>query len=247
MKDTHHQVPSKAAFKITPKHVDSNGNFSKLELLERAIKRDNQRLHRLSTALTSPNEVGYAPIFGRHGAFLVTLAIGTPPMTYSAILDSGSDLIWVQCQPRSYSSKLPTLPIFDPQNSSTFSKVPCSSDMRRTYEGSKCDNNSCKYLVNYGDRSSTEGVLATETFVFDQLTVPKLGFGCGNENKGMEEAGLDGIGRGQWPVISHFADQFGQFLLLLNLRFLKNPYNMPSFYHLSLEAITVGDTLLDIP
>ncbi|CBI21639.3 unnamed protein product, partial [Vitis vinifera] len=154
--------PEKTWFRVSLRHVDSGGNYTKFERLQRAMKRGKLRLQRLSAKTASFESSVEAPVHAGNGEFLMKLAIGTPAETYSAIMDTGSDLIWTQCKPCKDCFDQPT-PIFDPKKSSSFSKLPCSSDL---------------YY------SSTQGVLATETFAFGDASVSKIGFGCGEDNDG---------------------------------------------------------------
>ncbi|KAJ6302480.1 hypothetical protein OIU77_016550 [Salix suchowensis] len=135
------------------------------------------------------------------------LAIGTPPETYSAILDTGSDLIWTQCKPCTQCFDQST-PIFDPKKSSSFSKLPCSSQLCEALPQSSCKD-SCEYLYTYGDYSSTQGILASETLTFGKASVPNVAFGCGADNEGSgfsQGAGLVGLGRGPLSLVSQLKE-----------------------------------------
>ncbi|KAF6172717.1 hypothetical protein GIB67_000775 [Kingdonia uniflora] len=274
--ETHGDVQKtiKNGFRVGLRHVDAGANFTKLEFLQRAMKRGRHRLARLSSSNTSSDI--QSPVKGGNGEYLMNLAIGTPATSFDAIMDTGSDLIWTQCKPCTKCYKQPT-PIFDPEQSSSFSKQSCSSDLCNALTMSKC-NKGCEYLYSYGDESTTQGFLASETLTFDQVSVPHIGFGCGNDNEGSgftQGAGLVGLGRGPLSLVSQLG--LGKFSYCLttiddvkssstssSLLFgsladlntnstqikttplIQNP-SQPSFYYLSLEGITVGDTLLDIP
>ncbi|XP_057972026.1 aspartic proteinase nepenthesin-1 [Malania oleifera] len=268
-------------FRVALRHVDSEGNFTKFELLQRAIKRGRHRLHRLSSMAlagspSSSNPAGgvEAPVRAGSGEFLMKLSIGTPAESFSAIMDTGSDLIWTQCKPCQECFDQPT-PIFDPKKSSSFSKLSCSSSLCTALPASTCSDG-CEYLYTYGDYSSTQGVMATETFSFgdDAAALPKVAFGCGEDNEGdgfVQGAGLVGLGRGPLSLVSQLDelkfsycltsidDTKSSSLLMgsaastvpknsnsaVTTPLLKNP-SQPSFYYLGLEGITVGSSRLDI-
>ncbi|KAK6152977.1 hypothetical protein DH2020_012616 [Rehmannia glutinosa] len=196
---------AKMGFRVALNHVDSGGNFTKLELLQRAMKRGKKRMHRLyAMALAKSDPSIESPIHAGNGEFLMELAIGTPPSSYSAILDTGSDLIWTQCKPCKQCFNQKT-PIFDPKKSSSFSKLPCASDLCTALPLSSCSVGNCEYLYTYGDYSSTQGIMATETFTFGDVSVPKVGFGCGLDNEGggfNQGGGLVGLGRGPLSLVS---------------------------------------------
>ncbi|CAI0403922.1 unnamed protein product [Linum tenue] len=118
-------------FQVALTHVDSGKNLTKFQRLQRGINRGNYRLQKLTAmvlAQSTPEAADdvAAPVVSGNGEFLMELAVGTPPVSYSAIVDTGSDLIWTQCDPCTNCYKQPT-PIFDPSKSSTFAKLPCSS------------------------------------------------------------------------------------------------------------------------
>ncbi|XP_058089605.1 aspartic proteinase nepenthesin-2 [Magnolia sinica] len=257
-------------------HVDYGGNFTKLELLQRAIKRGKHRLERLKAgdvlAADDGSDELQAPVHAGNGEFLINLSIGTPTVPFSAIVDTGSDLIWTQCKPCTSCYNQPT-PIFDPSKSSSYSNLPCSSSLCKALPTSTCSPD-CEYLYAYGDYSTTQGVLASETFTFgSKITVPHIGFGCGDDNEGKgfsQGAGLVGLGWGPLSLISQLGAgkfsycltslddsktsplffgstaSFGKGLKVGSTPLIKNP-SQPTFYYLSLEGITVGGTLLSIP
>ncbi|OVA16174.1 Peptidase A1 [Macleaya cordata] len=282
-----HHPTVKNGFRIDLKRVDSNGNFSKLQLVQRGINRGKHRLERLSAmAITSSNDDIKSQVHTGSGEYLMSLSIGTPPMPYSAIMDTGSDLIWTQCKPCSDCYKQPT-PIFDPSKSSSFSKLSCTNNLCQALSNSMCYKGGCEYLYAYGDYSTTQGVMASETFTFGNpnsssssddneqvVSIPKIGFGCGNDNEGSgftQGAGLVGLGRGPLSLVSQLGTGKFSYCLtsidntqtssllfgsLANLNttdgetkttsLIQNP-SQPSFYYLPLEGITVGETLLPIP
>ncbi|KAL6225688.1 hypothetical protein ACLB2K_004537 [Fragaria x ananassa] len=209
-----HGLQMQSGFKVTLKHVDSGKNLTKLERLQRRIKRGRKRLQRLNAmklkSSTSPDSHTrvQTPVHAGVGEFLMTLSIGTPAKSFSAIVDTGSDLIWTQCEPCKQCYKQPT-PIFNPKKSSSFSKVSCTSEVCDALPSSKCSNQSCEYYYTYGDSSSTEGILATETFSFGDVSIPKVSFGCGEDNEGggfSQGAGLVGLGRGTLSLVSQLKE-----------------------------------------
>lgn len=267
---SHHQ----AGFRIKLHHVDSGKNLTKLELIQHGIKRGKNRLQKLNAmilaASTPDSSQLESPIHAGNGEYLMELAIGTPPVSYPAVLDTGSDLIWTQCKPCTQCYKQPT-PIFDPKKSSTFSTLSCNSNLCSALPSSTCSDG-CNYMYSYGDYSVTQGILASETFTFGDSKVHNIGFGCGEDNEGdgfQQASGLVGLGRGPLSLVSQLKepkfsycltnmdDSKNSVLLLgslakvndtkkaLTTPLLKNP-SQPSFYYLSLEGISVGDTQLSI-
>ncbi|CAL5068101.1 unnamed protein product [Urochloa decumbens] len=208
-------------------HVDAHGNYSRLQLLQRAARRSHHRMSRLVStskkAAASPGAVGdlQVPVHAGNGEFLMDMAIGTPALSYAAIVDTGSDLVWTQCKPCVECFKQST-PVFDPSKSSTYAAVPCSSDLCGDLPTSTCTSNKCGYTYTYGDSSSTQGVLATETFTLADSSskLPGVAFGCGDTNEGdgfSQGAGLVGLGRGPLSLVSQLGlDKFSYCLTSLD-------------------------------
>ncbi|KAG6539076.1 hypothetical protein ZIOFF_004229 [Zingiber officinale] len=210
---------SLSGLRVELTHVDSNGNFSKFELLQRAALRSSHRVARLTSAdggsgaVVKATDAGsgqvQASVHAGSGEFLMDLAIGTPSLAYSAILDTGSDLIWTQCKPCVRCFLQPSA-VFDPSISSTYKKLPCTGELCHALPTSRCAAAfDCKYLYTYGDSSSTQGVLASETFELGSdakpTAVPGVAFGCGDTNVGngfSQGAGIVGLGRGPLSLIS---------------------------------------------
>ncbi|XP_028087728.1 aspartic proteinase nepenthesin-1 [Camellia sinensis] len=262
-------------FRVDLKHVDSGGNYTKFERLQRAMKRGKFRLQRLNEMVAKTDSEVNSQVYPGNGEFLMKLSIGTPPESYSAIMDTGSDLIWTQCKPCQQCFDQPT-PVFDPTKSSSFSQLPCSSSLCSALPLSNCGTDGCEYLYTYGDYSSTQGAMATETFTFGEVLVPNIGFGCGEDNEGSgfsQGAGLVGLGRGPLSLVSQLGEPKFSYCLtsiddssktstllmgslasvnstggknsITTTPLIQNP-SQPSFYYLSLQGIAVGGTALPI-
>ncbi|KAH0448829.1 hypothetical protein IEQ34_022629 [Dendrobium chrysotoxum] len=157
----------------------------------------------------------HSKIFPNNYEFLMTLSIGTPPIKTLAIVDTGSDLIWLQCTPcnQCYTQ---LSPLFDPTASSSYNTVPCSDSACTALPqyGDCFSKSNCNYEYSYGDGSYVIGELATETFSFDsianqQVHVPNILFGCTHESKGTFDkkgAGLVGLAGGQLSLITQLGD-----------------------------------------
>ncbi|KAI8031467.1 Aspartic proteinase nepenthesin-1 [Camellia lanceoleosa] len=194
-------------FRVDLKHVDSGGNRTKFERLQRAMKRGNFRLQRLNEMVAKTDSEVSSPVYHGKGEFLMNLSIGTPPEPYSAIMDTGSDIIWTQCKPCQQCFDVPT-PVFDPTKSSSFSQLPCSSSLCSALQFTYCGTDGCEYLYRYGFNSlssSIQGAMATETFTFGKVSVPNIEFGCGKNHTGSAfsiVAGLVGLSRGPLSLVS---------------------------------------------
>ncbi|CAN6204631.1 unnamed protein product [Urochloa humidicola] len=198
-------------FEATLRNVDAGAGYTQAQLLARAVSRSRARASTLQSlaSLAPADAITAARILVRasDGEYLMDMGIGTPPRYYSAILDTGSDLIWTQCAPCLLCVDQPT-PYFDPSRSATYRSLGCGSASCDALYYPLCFQNVCVYQYFYGDSASTAGVLANETFTFGtnatRVAVPSVSFGCGNLNAGSlaNGSGMVGFGRGSLSLVS---------------------------------------------
>ncbi|KAG5596457.1 hypothetical protein H5410_037689 [Solanum commersonii] len=158
------------------------------------------------------------------GEYFMDVFVGTPPKHFSLILDTGSDLNWLQCVP-CYDCFEQNGPHYDPKGSSSFRNISCH-DPRCQFVTSpdppqpcKSENQTCPYYYWYGDSSNTTGDFALETFTVNLTTlsgsefrkVEDVMFGCGHWNRGLFHgaAGLLGLGRGPLSFASQLQSLYG--------------------------------------
>ncbi|KAK6919783.1 Xylanase inhibitor, N-terminal [Dillenia turbinata] len=159
------------------------------------------------------------------GEYFMDVLVGTPPKHFSLILDTGSDLNWIQCLP-CHDCFEQNGPFYDPSSSSSYKNVSCS-DPRCGLVSSpdpplpcKNESQSCPYYYWYGDSSNTTGDFALETFTVNLTAhdgksefkkVENVMFGCGHWNRGLFHgaAGLLGLGRGPLSFASQLQSLYG--------------------------------------
>ncbi|KAL6596634.1 hypothetical protein ACP70R_047277 [Stipagrostis hirtigluma subsp. patula] len=136
--------------------------------------------------------------------YVVTVGIGTPAVPRVVLIDTGSDLSWVQCKPCNSGECSPQKnPLFDPSNSSTYSPIPCGSDPCKKLAGddygSGCTDGDkhCRFAIVYADGSSTKGVYSTDTLTLAPgVELKDFHFGCGRDKRLIGKYdGLLGLGR----------------------------------------------------
>ncbi|KAI5433187.1 aspartyl protease family protein 2 [Lathyrus oleraceus] len=159
------------------------------------------------------------------GEYFMDVFIGTPPKHYSLILDTGSDLNWIQCVP-CIACFEQTGPYYDPKESSSFENITCHDPRCKLVSSPdpprpcKDENQTCPYFYWYGDSSNTTGDFASETFTVNLTTsegnsefkhVENVMFGCGHWNRGLFHgaAGLLGLGRGPLSFASQLRSIYG--------------------------------------
>ncbi|CAO2143842.1 unnamed protein product [Urochloa humidicola] len=142
------------------------------------------------------------------------ISIGTPPQKLTALADTGSDLIWTKCGACASCKPLGS-PSYYPNNSSSFSKLPCAAPLCGALQnasnatscgagGAECDYKYYYGLTNNSDQY-TQGYLATETITLGGDAAPGIGFGCTNMSKGRfgtTGSGLVGLGPGPVSLVS---------------------------------------------
>nr|XP_043639573.1 protein ASPARTIC PROTEASE IN GUARD CELL 1-like [Erigeron canadensis] len=121
------------------------------------------------------------------GEYLVRVGFGTPLQDYMfVIMDTGSHLTWIQCEPCQKHCLEQIGDIFDPSASSSYKLLTCifDDDCLPVREHKVCnwDRDVCEYEVVYVDGSFSNGDYVNETIHFhDSSSFPNLTMGCGQD------------------------------------------------------------------
>ncbi|KAK2419400.1 aspartyl protease family protein [Trifolium repens] len=261
-------------------HTDSlSSNKSPQQLFHLRLQRDAARVESFTTLAATLNKTrphrsatGFSSsvvsgLSQGSGEYFTRIGVGTPAKYVFMVLDTGSDVVWLQCAPcrKCYSQ---ADPVFDPTKSRSFAGIPCGAPLCRRLDSAGCNNKNkiCQYQVSYGDGSFTFGDFSTETLTFRKTRVARVALGCGHDNEGLfvGAAGLLGLGRGRlsFPVqtgrrfnqkfsyclVDRSASAkpssvvFGESAVSRTARFtplLKNP-KLDTFYYVELIGISVG-------
>ncbi|KAG7561403.1 Xylanase inhibitor C-terminal [Arabidopsis thaliana x Arabidopsis arenosa] len=159
------------------------------------------------------------------GEYFMDVLVGSPPKHFSLILDTGSDLNWIQCLP-CYDCFQQNGAFYDPTASASYKNITCNDPRCNLVsppdppKPCKSDNQSCPYYYWYGDSSNTTGDFAVETFTVNLTTsggsselynVENMMFGCAHWNRGLFHgaAGLLGLGRGPLSFSSQLQSLYG--------------------------------------
>ncbi|KAK9095681.1 hypothetical protein Scep_027150 [Stephania cephalantha] len=254
---------AKNGFSVDFVHRDSphspfyNPSETDYDRLKRSIIRSTSRLNSLSKTSSSVSkntiEAEVTPVSGE---FLMKLKIGTPPVDFLGIADTGSDLVWIQCEPCDDCYKQ-VPPLFDSQKSSSYKELSCgSSPCIALGSQAYCNatQDTCQYSYSYGDSSNTQGDLASETLTFDStsgspVVLKNVTFGCGHSNSGTfspNGSGLVGLGGGPVSLISQLGDTIaGKFSYCLTPLFTKTP--SPSTLNFGSNAVVSGKGVVTTP
>ncbi|KDO42751.1 hypothetical protein CISIN_1g014537mg [Citrus sinensis] len=196
----------------SPKSPFYNSSETPYQRLRDALTRSLNRLNHFNqNSSISSSKASQADIIPNNANYLIRISIGTPPTERLAVADTGSDLIWTQCEPCPPSQcYMQDSPLFDPKMSSTYKSLPCSSSQCASLNQKSCSGVNCQYSVSYGDGSFSNGNLATETVTLGSTTgqavaLPGITFGCGTNNGGLfnsKTTGIVGLGGGDISLIS---------------------------------------------
>ncbi|XP_073027587.1 aspartyl protease family protein 2-like [Primulina eburnea] len=213
-------------FSLNLHHVDNlspASNDTKESLFQLRLRRDAVRVKALVTIAAAnasrkpplSRDFSSSVISGLgHGSgeYFTRLGIGTPAKYVYMVLDTGSDVVWIQCSPCKKCYRQAD-PVFDPKKSTSFSGVSCGSPLCRRLDNPGCTANrqKCLYQVSYGDGSFTVGEFSTETLTFRRTRVKNVALGCGHDNEGLfvGAAGLLGLGRGKLSFPTQAGRRFG--------------------------------------
>ncbi|KFK40980.1 hypothetical protein AALP_AA2G069500 [Arabis alpina] len=159
------------------------------------------------------------------GLYFTKIKLGTPPKEYHVQVDTGSDILWVNCSP---CPKCPTktnlgfrLALYDMSASNTSKKVSCEDDFCSFIAQSEtCQPaRGCSYHIVYADESTSDGNFIRDSLTLDQITgdlqTGPLGqqvvFGCGSDQSGQlgkSDSAVDGVmgfGQANTSVLSQLA------------------------------------------
>ncbi|XP_061367820.1 aspartic proteinase CDR1-like [Gastrolobium bilobum] len=247
-------------------HIEGlNSSFS-VELIHRDSSRSpfyrptETQFERVANAVSRsikrasiPTNTPQTTITPDRGEYIMSYSVGTPPFHLFGIVDTGSDMVWLQCKP-CQNCYHQTTPMFDPLKSQTYKNIPCSS--------ATC-------------RSLPDGDLSVETLTLSStngypFTFPRIVIGCGHNNnlpiQGIN-SGAVGLGKGPFSLISQMGSSiggkfsyclvpmlskskvssklnFGDKAVVYGYGTVFTPIvqkNPNIFYHLTLEAFSVGE------
>ncbi|CAL5012948.1 unnamed protein product [Urochloa decumbens] len=222
-------------------HPYAGRPISKYKMIREAVRSSKARrawnaaraCRRGGGAISSPD----VPVSSLgNSTYTISISVGTPPQRHTLLIDTGSDLVWIQCKTVGGAATA-TDPLYDPDKSSSFATVPCDGKLCQegAFETRNCSNNRCLYTYAYGS-GRTYGELASETFTFGvhrKFPVP-LDFGCGKFLSGdiFNASGFLGLS----PNTLSFVSQ------------LKIPrIGSNFFYYLPLIGVSVGAKKLNVP
>ncbi|KAK6911129.1 Xylanase inhibitor, N-terminal [Dillenia turbinata] len=215
-------VAGSIAFQVKHKYGGRQKSLSRLS----ALKAHDVRRHgRMLSALELPLGGNGAP--SETGLYYTRIGIGVPSNDYYVQVDTGSDLLWVNCvgcKNCPQKSDLVELTQYNPQRSTTSELITCDQEFCISqFEGQPLPGctakEACPYRVTYGDGSTTTGYYVQDYIHFVRVsnsnqTQDAKGtavFGCGaiqSGGLGSSSTALDGLigfGQANSSVLSQLA------------------------------------------
>ncbi|WMV26315.1 hypothetical protein MTR67_019700 [Solanum verrucosum] len=206
--------------------IKVNSKFTGLERNLRALKAHDEMRHlHILAGIDLP--IGGTGHPNSVGLYFAEIGIGTPPNNYFVQVDTGSDIMWVnciacqRCPKRGYRNI--ELTLYNPRDSLTGKLVVCGQSFCKDFykcSGLGCSgNSSCMYDQAYGDGSSTRGYFVEDVVQYNKVSgdlQTKSGngsviFGCGYSQSAdlisSDETfdGILGFGKSNSSILSQLA------------------------------------------
>lgn len=112
--------------------------------------RGTHKLHVDQHQRKTPAQDFEAPIFSGlafgTGEYFAVVGVGTPRRDMYLVVDTGSDITWLQCAPCTNCYKQKDA-LFNPSSSSSFKVLDCSSSLCLNLDVMGCLSNKCLYQV----------------------------------------------------------------------------------------------------
>ncbi|XP_075663394.1 protein ASPARTIC PROTEASE IN GUARD CELL 2-like [Castanea sativa] len=181
-----------------------------------------------------------------HGTYVAYFMVGDPPQRQALLLDIGSDLLWVQCQPCINCFNQTDDLEFDPKESSSYREISCNSALCNHDENYifSCDatidrtsKKDCRFQMEYTDGSSASGKIIIETLGFfsDVRPLENILVGCANNNQGHFDEETSGM---------FYTEPEKDTTITVPL--LLNPLH-PSHYFVGFQGISLNNQMVPIP
>ncbi|CAJ1962801.1 unnamed protein product [Sphenostylis stenocarpa] len=246
--------------------LSSTSPFSFSEM----IRNDEERVRSLHSTLANKEGVSYSAITSSSdklrgpnlvntplksglslgsGNYYVKIGLGTPAKYFSVIVDTGSSLSWLQCQPCVIYCHQQVDPIFTPSTSKTYKTLPCSSSQCSSLKASTlnapgCSNatGACVYKASYGDTSFSIGYLSQDVLTLTPSETPSsFVYGCGQDNQGLfgKAAGIIGLANDKLSMLGQLSNKYGNaFSYCLPTSFSQHSSSPSGFLSIGTSSLT---------
>jgi hypothetical protein len=220
---------------------------TKFQRVYNVVRRSINRVNHFTKQISLNTNQPVSTLTPESGEYLISYSVGTPPFKAYGFMDTGSNLVWLQCQP-CHTCFNQTSPIFNPSKSSSYKNIPCSSsickDTNETHISCSHGGDVCEYYITYGGDVKSQGDLSNETLTLDStsgssIIVPNVVVGCGHANvltDSSQSSGIVGMGRGPMSLINQVGSSFGS-----KFSYCLIPFNSDSSQSNSSSKLNFGD------
>ncbi|KAI4299840.1 hypothetical protein L6164_033264 [Bauhinia variegata] len=241
---------------FSPESPFNPGNLTQSEKIEKLFELSYARIKHLSSTLSHHNgstvepQKLALPLPSVGFLFTAQIFIGSPYHEYFLAMDTGSPLVWTECEPCiECFDQIP--PRYDQRLSNTFSTLPCD-DYRGIYSGvnSECVNGQRNYTILYADGSSSKGIFSREKFRLSQnplIEVSDIAFGCAKDNKGFDLGDTRVSGVLGMNIFGDDAGFGGKPYQTIPIRPIPPTQGNTYQYNVNLIDISVGDNRIGFP
>lgn len=194
-----------------------------LEIDEARYKSLRWRLANNNIATTKAEELVSTPLKSGlsigSGNYYVKIGLGTPPKYFSLLVDTGSSLSWLQCQPCKGFCHPQIEPLFNSNTSKTYKSFSCDSSQCSSLKSSTLNDpaceigsNACLYRASYGDSSFSVGYLSQDVLsITPSETISNFVYGCGQNNQGLfgRSSGILGLAHDKLSALAQLSTKYG--------------------------------------
>ncbi|PIA34594.1 hypothetical protein AQUCO_03700111v1, partial [Aquilegia coerulea] len=172
-----------------------NPNLTKADRVRMAIHQSYARYDYLLGKQSSRVSVDDIEAWVRPEAneYVVEFYIGKPAVKYYAMIDTGSKLFWLQCDPclKCYNMSIPR---YNLETSETFIPMLCDDSDCSNVPGNNCSEryDKCQYTQRYVDDTASTGIMGFDTLFFRDHSLNNgllmyrwelVTLGCGSYNE----------------------------------------------------------------
>ncbi|KAJ9163366.1 hypothetical protein P3X46_023043 [Hevea brasiliensis] len=164
------------------------------------------------------------------GEYFSRLGIGKPPSSVYMVLDTGSDVSWVQCAPCAGCYRQAD-PIFEPGSSISYSHLTCETKQCKSLDISECRNGTCLYEGLFVGAAGLLGLGGGSLSFPSQINATSFSY-CLTDRDSDSASTLE----------------FNSTLLpnAVTAPLIRN-HELETFYFLGITGLSVGGELLSVP
>ncbi|KAK7277182.1 hypothetical protein RIF29_18333 [Crotalaria pallida] len=224
-------------------------------VIHNSINRASHFNQTISSTHTPPSNLAF------NNGYIVTYSIGTPPFHYFGLIDTSSDLIWLECKPCKTCAIHKNM--FDPSKSTTYKTIPCTSDKCHSVRNTSCSSGvkkTCNFTNFINGLPAGTGDLSLETLTIDSnnnvspVSFKNIVVGCVHDSFVSVLGGptsIVSLGNGPNSLVSQMSPsigaKFSYCLVPIPLTSIPTPKFIAGKLHFGDDAVVSGDGTVSTP